>query len=73
MKILLSIILLTYSSQALAYLDPGSASLIVQGVIAAVATVATGASLYWNRLKSIFKPKKSDDGNVSKKNSSSQD
>lgn len=54
MNKLFVVLLLTYSSQAFAYLDPGSASLIVQGLIAGIASVATAISLYWTKIKSFF-------------------
>ena len=37
MKVVYIVFLLIYSSQVFAYLDPGSASLIIQGLIAAIA------------------------------------
>ena len=36
---------------ALAYLDPGTGSILLQGLIAAVAATVTYASLYWQRTK----------------------
>jgi len=44
----------TMSSPVYAYLDPGSASLIIQGTIAAIASGVTVISLYWARLKAFF-------------------
>ncbi|MFZ2235500.1 MAG: hypothetical protein WBP11_04865 [Dokdonella sp.] len=35
---------------AYAYIDPGSGSMIVQGVIAAIAAIALTAKLWWHRL-----------------------
>jgi len=49
------ILLFLPASYANAYLDPGSTSLIIQGIIAAIASVATIASIYWQRLKSYLK------------------
>ena len=37
-----------------AYLDPGTGSILVQGILAAVAAVAVAAKLYWGRIKSFF-------------------
>lgn len=37
-----------------AYLDPGTGSIVVQGVIAAIAAGAVALKLYWKRLKSVF-------------------
>ena len=35
---------------AYAYLDPGTGSALLQGVLAALATIAVVAKLYWHRL-----------------------
>jgi hypothetical protein len=37
-------------SSVLAYLDPGSGSMILQVIAGGVAAVAVTAKLYWNRL-----------------------
>jgi hypothetical protein len=42
------------SGQAHAYLDPGTASLIIQGFIATLAGIAVAGRLYWSRLKTLF-------------------
>ena len=42
---------------AYAYLDPGTGSLILQGLIAAVAGAMVYAGMYWRRIKSFFSPK----------------
>jgi hypothetical protein len=44
-----------FPSDALAYLDPGTGSLIVQSVIAALAAIGYGLRLYWGRIRSLFK------------------
>jgi hypothetical protein len=49
---------LLLSPEAHAYLDPGSASLWVQGIVAAVAAVAATARIWWGYIKSVFKGKK---------------
>ncbi len=47
--------------EALAYLDPGSAMLAVQAVLATVATALVSIKIYWRQLKTffgkLFKPK----------------
>ena len=40
--------------QAHAYLDPGTASLIIQGLIATLAGMAVAGRVYWSQLKSLF-------------------
>lgn len=52
--------LLAQISYAYAYLDPGTGSLLLQGLIGAVATALTFASLYWQKVKSYFTRQESD-------------
>jgi hypothetical protein len=40
---------------AWAYLDPGSVSLWLQGILAAIAAIATTSKFWWYRLKSFIK------------------
>ena len=44
-----------------AYLDPGSGSLIIQGVIGAIAAVGVTMKLYWHKIKLKFSGHKSSD------------
>lgn len=57
-----------YMSPAYAYLDPGTGSIILQGLLASIAATMTIAGMYWQRIKSflssIFSPKKSTDPNL---------
>lgn len=39
---------------AFAYLDPGTGTLVLQGIIAAFATLCVSITLAWHRLKSIL-------------------
>jgi uncharacterized membrane protein len=39
---------------ALAYLDPGTGSLMIQMAIGAVAAAGAAVSVYWHRLRSFF-------------------
>lgn len=41
--------------RAEAYLDPGTGSILLQSIVAAVAALAVGLRLYWTRLKSLFR------------------
>ena len=41
-------------NNAYAYLDPGTGSALLQGVLAAVAAIAVAAKLYWHRLLRFF-------------------
>lgn len=42
-----------YTPPAYAYLDAGSVSLLLQGIVAAVAGGAAAAGLYWRKIKSF--------------------
>jgi hypothetical protein len=44
----------TYCTDALAYLDPGTGSILIQGAIAAIAAGAFTARIYWYKVKSLF-------------------
>lgn len=52
---LASAALLLSTGDALAYLDPGMGSLLLQGLVAAVAAVSVFSSRYWAKIKSLFK------------------
>jgi len=43
-----------YHTSAYAYLDPGTGSIILQGLLAAVAGIIVAGKLYWARIKSFF-------------------
>jgi hypothetical protein len=44
-----------------AYLDPGTGSMILQGIIAGIAMISMTFKIWWYKLTSVFKkPKKTD-------------
>jgi len=43
-----------FSVDAYAYLDPGTGSAIIQGVIAAIAALGVTLKLYWHRIIRFF-------------------
>ena len=45
---------LSYAAPAFAYLDPGTGSIILQGIIATVAGALVAGRLYWQRVKAFF-------------------
>jgi len=51
---LLSIPLLSIMSHILAYIDPGTGSIILQALVAAVAGVTIVVKLYWRRLRKFL-------------------
>ena len=54
-QLAVAMIWLSLSTPSHAYLDPGTGSIILQGVIAAIATASFAAKMYWQRIKSHFK------------------
>ena len=50
----LSLLLLIYVTPAFAYLDPGTGSIILQGVIASVAAVLAAGGVFWHRVRAFF-------------------
>lgn len=53
--------LLAYGQPAFAYLDPGTGSILLQGIIAGVAGVLVVLKLYWYRIKNFFSPKRAEE------------
>jgi len=58
---------LFYVAPVHAYVDPGTGSIILQGLLAGIAVVITSVSLFWQRIKlffsSLFSSKKPTDSN----------
>ncbi|WP_372841386.1 hypothetical protein [Phaeovulum sp.] len=48
------------SVRAHAYLDPGTASIILQSLIGGTVAAGAAVSLFWQRIKSFWKRKKPD-------------
>lgn len=48
------VLLLATSAPAHAYLDPGTGSMILQGLLAGIAGALVVGKLYWLRLKQFF-------------------
>ncbi len=47
-------LLMLFANQAYAYLDPGTGSMMVQALLAAVAAVSVSIGLFWRRLLLFF-------------------
>ena len=45
----------------LAYIDPGTGSLVLQMIAGGVAAAAGTAKLYWRRVKRVFRPRRAED------------
>ena len=58
-KILISILIfiLFLNNKAFAYLDPGTGSIILQGIVGAIAAGASYCAIYWQRIKNFFSRK----------------
>jgi len=58
---------LFYITPAHAYLDPGAGSILLQSLLASIATAAALGGIFWQRLKaffsSLFPTRKSTDSN----------
>ena len=48
------VLCISFSSNASAYIDPGTGSLLIQGLIAGVAAGLYAIKQYWYRLKNFF-------------------
>jgi uncharacterized membrane protein len=42
---------------AFAYIDPGTGSILIQGIIAAIAAIGVTLKLYWHRFVALFRRK----------------
>ena len=54
-KTLASIYFFFICSEAHAYLDPGTGSIIIQAILGAIAAFFTSIAIYWEKVKSFFK------------------
>ena len=50
--------LISYTSPAYAYLDPGTGSMLLQGLIGGIAASIAFLSIYWQKVKAFFDKKK---------------
>ena len=56
--ILISLFFCSFNTNAYAYIDPGLGSIILQGIIAAVAATSLTIKIYWQKIKDFLKKKK---------------
>ena len=60
-NILLTLVIFCcFSTNAFAYLDPGTGSMIIQGLIGLIAAITYTAKIYWRELLKFFRVKKTD-------------
>jgi hypothetical protein len=43
-----------FVKSAYAYIDPGTGSMIVQAIIAALVAIGASIGIFWNRVRSLF-------------------
>ena len=58
----IAILIFAVPTPAFAYLDPGTGSMIVQGIIAAITSLIVAGKLYWNKIVSFFSGTKNSNG-----------
>ena len=46
--------LISYTSPVYAYLDPGTGSILLQGLIGGIASAIAFLSIYWQKVKAFF-------------------
>lgn len=63
LALVMIVALVMLPTPALAYIDPGTGSFVIQGIIAAVVGAGFAVKMYWHRIKSLFtgKPMSEDD------------
>ena len=54
MRILATVLLLLMFTDAVAYLDPGTGSMLLQVILGGVAAVGVAVKLYWHKLRAAF-------------------
>jgi hypothetical protein len=47
-------VLVLLPGPALAYIDPGTGSFLIQGIIAAIVGAGIAIKMFWHRIKSLF-------------------
>ena len=52
--------LISYASPAYAYLDPGTGSMLLTGLIAGLAAIISFLSIYWQKVKAFFNKEAAD-------------
>ena len=60
-RLLATCVLLASSAPAYAYIDPGTGSALIQGLIAAIAALGVTLKLYWHRITGVFRTKKEEE------------
>ena len=61
MRIIAAVFLLFLMTNAHAYLDPGTGSMLLQVILGGVAAVGVAVKLYWHKLRVAFGMSKKED------------
>jgi len=54
MRIFITVLLLLMLTDAVAYLDPGTGSMLLQVILGGIAAVGVAIKLYWHKLRAAF-------------------
>jgi len=54
MRIFTTVLLLLMCADAVAYLDPGTGSMLLQVILGGIAAVAVAIKLYWHKLRAAL-------------------
>ena len=54
MRVFITILLLLMFTDAIAYLDPGTGSMLLQVILGGIAAIGVAIKLYWHRLRAAF-------------------
>jgi hypothetical protein len=58
--------LFSYTNPVYAYLDPGTGSILIQGLVGGAAATISFLSIYWHKVKAFFGKKKSSEQKIDK-------
>ncbi len=59
--IITTLLICIFNTNAFAYIDPGLGSILLQGIIGAIAAVSLTVRIYWQKIKAFFLKKKKKD------------
>ena len=54
MRIFITVLLVLMFTDAMAYLDPGTGSMLLQVILGGIAAVGVAIKLYWHKLRAAF-------------------
>ncbi len=54
MRVLITVFLMLMISDAVAYLDPGTGSMLLQVILGGIAAIGVAIKLYWHKLRAAF-------------------